>query len=90
MKINRKIRFQLFVQNWLFVVLFLLLVGMLGYLTREFHVERDVTQAARNQLTEGSANVVKKMKGAVNITSGTLDAKLKDLPKDKTIIVYCS
>jgi 3-mercaptopyruvate sulfurtransferase SseA len=30
------------------------------------------------------------IKGAVNITSGTLDAKLKDLPKDKTIIVYCS
>lgn len=69
MKINRKIRFQLFVQNWLFVVLFLSLVGMLGYLTREFHVERDVTQAARNLLTEGSVNVVKKMQGPVNITA---------------------
>jgi 3-mercaptopyruvate sulfurtransferase SseA len=30
------------------------------------------------------------IKGAVNITSSTLDARLKDLPKDKTIIVYCS
>ena len=30
------------------------------------------------------------IKGAVNITSGTLDSRLKDLPKDKTIIVYCS
>jgi 3-mercaptopyruvate sulfurtransferase SseA len=30
------------------------------------------------------------IKGAVNITSGTLDARLKDLPKDKTIVVYCS
>ena len=48
MKINRKIRFQLFVQNWLFVVLFLALVGILGYLTREYSIERDVTQAARN------------------------------------------
>ena len=52
MKINRKIRFQLFVQNWLFLVLFLALVGMLGYLTHRFHVERDVTQAARSLLTE--------------------------------------
>lgn len=69
MKINRKIRFQLFVQNWLFVVLFLALVGMVGYLTRQYHVERDVTQAARNLLTEGSANVVKKMEGPVNITA---------------------
>lgn len=69
MKINRKLRFQLFVQNWLFLALFLTLVGMLGYATKRFHVERDVTQSARNQLTEGSANVVKKMKGPVNITA---------------------
>src|SRR5215470_12990731 len=30
------------------------------------------------------------IKGAVNITSGTLDQHLKELPKDKKIIVYCS
>ena len=30
------------------------------------------------------------IKGSVNITSGMLDARLKDLPKDKTIVVYCS
>jgi len=30
------------------------------------------------------------IKGAVNITYDTLDAHLKELPKDKTIIVYCS
>jgi len=69
MKINRKLRFQLFVQNWLFVALFLALIAMLGYATRQFHAERDVTQGARNQLTEGSANIVKKMQGPVNITA---------------------
>ncbi|MDR2220759.1 MAG: GldG family protein [Methylobacillus sp.] len=69
MKINRKIRLQLFVQNWLFVVLFLALIAMLGYLTRQYHYERDVTQATRNELTEGSANIVKKMQGPVNITA---------------------
>jgi len=69
MKINRKIRFQLFAQNWLFLVLFLALIAMLGYATRQFHYERDITQSARNQLTDGSVNVLKKMKGPVNITA---------------------
>ena len=30
------------------------------------------------------------IKGAINITSATLDARLKDLPPNKKIIVYCS
>src|SRR5258708_25585173 len=30
------------------------------------------------------------LKGAINVISDTLKAKLKDLPKDKTIVVYCS
>jgi hypothetical protein len=69
MKINRKIRFQLFVQNWLFLALFLTLIAMLGYATRQFHLERDVTQSTSNMLTEGSANVLKKIKGPVHLTA---------------------
>lgn len=69
MNLNRKLRFQLFVQNWLFLVLFLTLIGLLAFVTRQFHFERDVTQSARNQLTEGSAKVVKKINGAINITA---------------------
>ncbi|MFN2501992.1 MAG: rhodanese-like domain-containing protein [Pyrinomonadaceae bacterium] len=30
------------------------------------------------------------IKGAVNITSGTLESKLKEIPKNKKIIAYCS
>jgi len=30
------------------------------------------------------------IKGAVNIRSDNLDARLKEIPRDKTIIVYCS
>ncbi len=67
MKINRKIRIQLFVQNSLFVVLFLSLIGLLGYLTREYHYSRDVTQASRNTLTEGSLNVLQQMKEPIDI-----------------------
>lgn len=67
-KINRKLRLQMLMQNSLFVVLFLLLVGLLGYLATEFHASRDVTQSARNTLSEGSLNVLKQMKGPVNVT----------------------
>lgn len=67
MKINRKLRIQLFMQNSLFVVLFLALIGLVGYLTREYHYARDVTQSSRNTLTEGSLNVLQQMKEPVNI-----------------------
>ena len=30
------------------------------------------------------------IKGSVNIRQDTLDARLKEIPRDKTIIVYCS
>src|SRR3990167_8801437 len=68
MKINRKLRIQLFMQNSIFVVLFLSLIGLMGYLSYEFHAARDVTQSTRNTLTEGSINVLKQMQGPVNIT----------------------
>lgn len=69
MKINRKLRFQLFMQNSTFVALFLSLVGLLGYLSYEFHVSRDITQSARNTLTEGSINILKQMQGPVTMTA---------------------
>ncbi len=68
MNINRKLRFQLLVQNGFFVVLFLLLVILLGYLANQYHYAKDITQANRNILTQGSVNVLKQMKAPVNIT----------------------
>jgi len=68
MKINKKLRFQIFMQNSMFVVLFLALILLLGYLTTEFHVARDITQSARNTLSEGSINLLKQMKGPASIT----------------------
>ena len=44
MNINRKLRFQLLVQNGFFVVLFLLLVILLGYLASQYRVAKDITQ----------------------------------------------
>lgn len=68
MKINRKLRLQMLMQNSLFVLLFLVLIGLIGAVTREFSVSRDVTQGGRNTLTEGSVNVLKQMKLPVHIT----------------------
>ncbi len=68
MNINRKLRFQLLVQNSFFVVLFLMLVVLLGYLASQYHVAKDITQANRNILTQGSINVLKQMKEPINIT----------------------
>ncbi len=79
MKINSKLRLQMFMQNSMFVVLFLALVGLLGYLSYEFHVAKDITQSARNTLSEGSTNVLKQMKGQVNLTvfAGADEARRK-------------
>jgi ABC-type uncharacterized transport system involved in gliding motility auxiliary subunit len=68
MKINSKLRLQLFVQNSFFVVLFLVLISLVAYLTYEYHYSRDITQGNRNTLTEGSKNVLKQMQGPVNMT----------------------
>ncbi|HEY8084347.1 MAG TPA: GldG family protein [Methylophilaceae bacterium] len=68
MKKNFKVKLQMFMQNSMFVVLFIAFVGLLGYLGNEFHVARDITQSARNTLTQGSLNVLKQMKGPVNIS----------------------
>jgi len=37
-----------------------------------------------------SAYKAEHIKGAINITNDTLNSRLKDLPKDRKIIVYCS
>ncbi|MBX9676785.1 MAG: GldG family protein [Methylotenera sp.] len=68
MKINRNLRFQMLAQSWLFVVLFILLVVLIGYLTSQYRVAKDITQANRNILTQGSVNILKQMKDPVNIT----------------------
>lgn len=68
MKINQNLRFQMLAQSWFFVVLFLLLIIILGFLTSQYHYAKDVTQANRNILTPGSVNIVKQMKAPVNIT----------------------
>lgn len=68
MKMNRSLKLQMLAQSWLFVILFLLLIVILGYLGHQYRYSKDVTQANRNILTQGSVEVLKQMKFPVNIT----------------------
>lgn len=55
-------------QSWLFVLLFVCLVILLGYLSTQYRITKDITQANRNILTQGSVNVLKQMKDPINVT----------------------
>ena len=67
MKINRNLRLQMLAQSWFFVALFVCLIILLGYLSSQYHVAKDITQANRNILTQGSINIIKAMKGPVSV-----------------------
>lgn len=69
MKTNTKQRLQLFMQNSMFVALFVALVVMLGFVSRQYHKSTDITQSTRNTLTQGSVNLLKTMDGPINITA---------------------
>ncbi|MEE9331833.1 MAG: Gldg family protein [Methylophilaceae bacterium] len=68
MKMNRSLKRQMLAQSWLFVILFLVLIVILGYLAHQYRYATDVTQANRNILTQGSVEVLNQMKDPVNIT----------------------
>jgi ABC-type uncharacterized transport system involved in gliding motility auxiliary subunit len=66
---NRRLQFQLLVQNSLFVVLLVALVGAVLYLSKDIKTQWDLTQGKRNTLSEASAEVLGKIRGPVNITA---------------------
>lgn len=81
--VNKKLRLHLLLQNGLFVVLLLILVGMLGYLAIEFRTQWDISQNGHNSLSEASRDVLQKLDGPVSVTvyATTQDAQLGDIRK---------
>ena len=81
--VNKKLRLRLLIQNCLFVLLLLLLVGLLGYLGRENSIQWDISQNGRNTLSQGSVEVLQKMDGPVTVTvyATAQDARLGDIRK---------
>jgi ABC-type uncharacterized transport system involved in gliding motility auxiliary subunit len=69
MKMNRRLRLQMLMQNSVFVVLLVALVGAVLYLTKDIKVQWDLTQGKRNTLSPASAEVLGKIAGPVRITA---------------------
>ena len=68
MKVNPKLRLRILIQNSFFVVLFIALIFLLGFLANQYKFSKDITQANRNTLTTGSINVLKQMQGPITLT----------------------
>lgn len=70
-------------RNVLFVLLVLGIAGGLNYFAARHHLQRDVTYTGSNSLTSSSLDVLKQLKGPVNITvyATEQDARLGDIRK---------
>ena len=85
MEINKKSKRTLIFQGWSFTILFLVIAGLLGWLSTRYHKEFDWTATGRHTLTEASAKVLEKLEAPVNITSyasGTDQGPIRQRVKD--------
>ena len=80
MELNRRVKLQLQFHHWVFVILLLLLVGLLGAVSRIYHQSWDVTFNARNSLSAGSVDLLTKLKEPIFIT--VYAAAANDIRKD--------
>jgi ABC-type uncharacterized transport system involved in gliding motility auxiliary subunit len=69
MKLNRKLRLQLLLQNGLFVVLLLGLAAAIAWVTRDVKIQWDLTHGQRNTLSQASAEVLNQLAGPVTVTA---------------------
>jgi len=76
MEITNKTRRQLRIQAWIFIILFLTVIGLLGWLSTTYNKQLDWTATGRNTLSKASASVLSKLKDPVTITSYASGGKL--------------
>lgn len=69
MKINAKFRFQLLIQNGLFVGLLLGIAGAVIFLAEESNVRWDLTHSQRNTLSPATVEILKKIEAPISITA---------------------
>ena len=69
MKLNRKIKLQLLLQNGLFVVLLIGLAMAIIWVTKDIKTQWDLTQGQRNTLSQASIDVLKQITGPVKVTA---------------------
>lgn len=76
MKVTQRSRMQVRIQNWLFVVLFVAVIGVLGWLSTKWSFEADWTAGNRNTLTEASQSLVRGLDAPLVLTAFTRDTGL--------------
>jgi ABC-type uncharacterized transport system involved in gliding motility auxiliary subunit len=69
MEINRKTRLQFRIQNLVFLVLFLTVIGLLAWLSQRYSYESDWTATGRHTLSNTSAALLSRIEGPVQITA---------------------
>jgi ABC-type uncharacterized transport system involved in gliding motility auxiliary subunit len=67
--LNKKLRWHYLIQNGVFVILLLLLVGLLGYFAAQTRQQWDVSQNGRNSLSKASIEILQKLQGPVQVTA---------------------
>lgn len=73
MQVTKKSRLQIRLQNIIFVVLFLGIVGMLAWLSSRYTISSDWTIDARNTLSPASIKLLKNIDGPISITAFARD-----------------
>lgn len=87
MEVSNKSRRQLRLQTWTFVVLFLTVVGLLGWLSTRYNFEADWTASGRHTLSPASSELLKQLEGPVTITSFSREDDLSGLRKRTKVLV---
>ena len=66
---SKKTQLQKLIQHQLFVLFFIMVILLLGLLSYQHRIFRDMTQDNRNTVSESSFSILKQMKGKVNVTA---------------------
>ena len=69
MKVTRRSRLLLRLQSLVFAVLFIAIIGMLGWLSTQYVYQADWTTGARNTISDGSRRLLEGMDQVVQITA---------------------
>lgn len=88
MEVTRKSRRQVRLQNLLFLVLFLSLMGLLAWLSTRYSVQADWTAGARNTLSEASQRLLARLPGPIRITAYASEAELVRRPIQELVQRY--
>jgi ABC-type uncharacterized transport system involved in gliding motility auxiliary subunit len=83
MEINNKTRLNLRIQGLIFLILFLVIIGMLAWLSKRYNYEADWTASGRNTLSEASIKLAQRLPDTFTFTAFARDSDL--IPARKSI-----